>query len=175
MNQFTTEIVDALVKKQDITEVFRSHLEKAINSLLVTELTSFLDYEKYDRIGFNSGNSRNGSYSRTLHTEYGDLNIQIPRDRNGEFKQQTIAPYKRSNDTLESTVIHLFQKGITMSEIANLIEKMYGHHYTPQTISNMTKAVSETVEAFNNRQLHNRYVCVYLDATYIAIRRDTVS
>lgn len=175
MNQFTTELVDALVKKQDITEIFRSHLETAINSLLATELTAFLDYEKYDRIGFNSGNSRNGSYSRTLHTEYGDLNIQIPRDRNGEFKQQTVVPYKRSNDTLEATVIHLFQKGITMSEISNLIEKMYGHHYTPQTISNMTKAVSGTVEAFNKRPLHNRYVCVYLDATYIAVRRDTVS
>lgn len=175
MNQFTTEIIDALVKKQDITEVFRSHLETAINSLLATELTEFLDYEKYDRIGFNTGNSRNGSYTRTLHTEYGDIAIQIPRDRNGEFKQQTVAPYKRSNDTLETTVIHLFKKGITMSEIANLIEKMYGHHYTPQTISNMTKAVSATVEAFNNRPLHNRYVCVYLDATYIAVRRDTVS
>lgn len=175
MNQFTTEIGDALVKKQDITEVFRSHLEMAINSLLATELTEFLDYEKYDRIGFNSGNSRNGSYSRTLHTEYGDLTLQIPRDRNGEFKQQTVAPYKRSNDTLEETVIHLFKKGITMAEIAQLIEKMYGHHYTPQTISNMTKAVSETVEAFNNRPLHNRYVVVYLDATYIAVRRDTVS
>ncbi|GED21021.1 hypothetical protein KGI01_27620 [Kurthia gibsonii] len=62
-----------------------------------------------------------------------------------------------------------------MAEIAQLIEKMYGHHYTPQTISNMTKAVSETVEAFNNRPLHNRYVVVYLDATYIAVRRDTVS
>ena len=150
-----------LTKKQDITEVFRSHLEMAINSLLATELTEFLDYEKYDRIGFNSGNSRNGSYSRTLHTEYGDLTLQIPRDRNGEFKQQTVAPYKRSNDT--------------MAEIAQLIEKMYGHHYTPQTISNMTKAVSETVEAFNNRPLHNRYVVVYLDATYSAVRRDMVS
>src|SRR5699024_2886178 len=168
-------IVDALVKKQDITDVFRNHLEKAINSLLATELTAFLDYEKYDRSGFNSGNSRNGSYSRTLHTEYGDLNIQIPRDRNGEFKQQTVAPYKRSTDTLETTIIHLFQKGITMSEIASLIEKMYGHHYTPQTISNMTKTVSETVEAFNNRPLHDRYVCVYLDATFIPVRRDTVS
>lgn len=146
-----------------------------INSLLATELTEFLDYEKYERMGFNSGNSRNGPYSRTLHTEYGDLAIQILRDRNGEFKQQIVAPYKRSNDTLEATVIHLFKKGITMSEIAHLIEKMYGHHYTPQTISNMTKAVSETVEAFNNRPLHNRYVCVYLDATYIAVRRDTVS
>ena len=175
MNQFTTEIIDALVKKQDITEVFRSHLEMAINSLLATELTEFLNYEKYDRIGFNSGNSRNGVYSRTLHTEYGDLTIQIRRDRNGDFKQQTVPPYKRSNDTLEATVIHLFQKGITMSEIANLIEKMYGHHYTPQTISNMTKTESETVEAFNKRPLHHRYVCVYLDATYIPVRRDTVS
>ncbi|WP_181213520.1 transposase, partial [Mesobacillus zeae] len=78
MNQFTTDIVDALVKKQDITEVFRAHLETAVNKLLATELTSFLDYEKYDRIGFNSGNSRNGAYYRTLHTEYGDLKIAIP-------------------------------------------------------------------------------------------------
>ncbi len=61
-----------------------------------------------------------------------------------------------------------------MSEISNLIEKMYGHHYTPQTISNMTKAVSDTVKAFNKRPLHNSYVCVYLDATYIPVRRDTV-
>ncbi|MES5955049.1 IS256 family transposase [Bacillus fungorum] len=175
MKQFTSEIIEALVQKRDITEVFRAHLEKAMNTLLETELTSFLNYEKYDRMGFNSGNSRNGSYSRTLHTEYGDIHLQIPRDRNGEFKQQTVAPYQRSNDTLEATVIHLFQKGITMTEIAHLIEKMYGHHYTPQTISNMTKAVSEQVEAFHQRPLHSRYICVYLDATYIALRRETVS
>jgi putative transposase len=175
MNQFTTDIVDALVKKQDITEVFRAHLETAVNTLLATELTSFLDDEKYDRIGFNSGNSRNGAYSRTLHTEYGDLEMKIPRDRNGEFKQQTVAPYRRTNDTLESFVIHLFQKGVTMSEISDLIERMYGHHYTPQTISNMTKAMTEQVEAFRQRTLSPRYVCVYLDATYIAVKRETVS
>ncbi|KIL48470.1 transposase [Jeotgalibacillus soli] len=161
--------------KQDITEVFRAHLETAVNTLLETERTEFLDYEKYDRIGFNSVHSRNGASSRTFHTEYGDLNIQVPRDRNGDFKQQTVAPYKRSNDTLEATVIHLFKKGITMAEISSLIEKMYGHHDTPQTISNRTKAVSETVKALNNRTLHQRYVCAYLDATYIAVRRDTVS
>ena len=175
MNQFTTDIMQALVKKQDITEVFRLHLETAVNTLLKTELTAFLDYEKYDRLGFNSGNSRNGAYSRTLHTEYGDLEVTIPRDRNGEFKQKTVAPYKRSNDTLESFVIHMFQKGVTMSEISDLLEKMYGHHYTPQTISNMTKAMSEQVEAFKTRPLDSRYVCVYLDATYIALKRDTVS
>lgn len=175
MNQFTTDIVQALVKKEDITEVFRSHLELAVNTLLTSELTAFLDYEKYDRIGFNSGNSRNGFYSRTLHTEFLDLQISIPRDRNGEFKQQTIAPYRRSNDTLEAFVIHMFQKGVTTAEIANLIERMYGHHYTPQTISNMTKVMTEQVESFQARTLSARYTCVYLDATYIALKRETVA
>lgn len=175
MNHFTSDIMQALVKKEDITEVFRLHLEAAVNTLVKTELTAFLDYEKYDRIGFNSGNSRNGAYPRTLHTEFGDLEISIPRDRNGEFKQQTVAPYKRSNDTLESFVIHMYQKGVTMSEISDLLEKMYGHHYTPQTISNMTKVMSEQVEAFKSRSLDSRYVCVYLDATYIALKRDTVT
>jgi len=175
MNHFTTDLVQALVTKQDVTEIFRIHLEKAMNHLLATELTAFLDYEKYDRAGFNSGNSRNGNYTRTLHTEYGDLYLQIPRDRNGDFKQQTVAPYKRSNDTLESFVIHMFQKGVTMTEIADLIEKMYGHHYTPQTISNMTQVMVEHVDAFLKRSLAKRYVCVYLDATYIAVKRETVS
>ncbi|MDU7096529.1 MAG: IS256 family transposase [Enterococcus faecalis] len=132
MNDFTTEILKTLANKGDLNELFRVHLEKAVNTLLKTELTAFLDYEKYDRIGFNTGNSRNGSYDRTVKTEYGELHLQIPRDRNGEFKQQTVPAYRRTNDTLEETVIHLFRKGITMSEIADLIEKMYGHHYTPQ-------------------------------------------
>ena len=59
-----------------------------MNTLLATELTAFLDYDKYDRIGFNSGNSRNGLYARKLHTEYGDLEIMIPRDRNGNLNNR---------------------------------------------------------------------------------------
>ncbi|OSP64234.1 IS256 family transposase, partial [Enterococcus faecium] len=145
MNDFTTEILKTLANKGDLNELFRVHLEKAVNTLLKTELTTFLDYEKYDRIGFNTGNSRNGSYDRTVKTEYGELHLQIPRDRNGEFKQQTVPAYRRTNDTLEETVIHLFRKGITMSEIADLIEEMYGYHYTPQTMSKMTKVLTEEV------------------------------
>lgn len=68
MNHLTTDLIQALVTKQDITEVFRSHLESAMNQLLQTALTAFLAYDKYDRIGVNSGNSRNGVYGRTLHT-----------------------------------------------------------------------------------------------------------
>ncbi|RFA31612.1 IS256 family transposase, partial [Virgibacillus dokdonensis] len=71
-------------------------------------------------------------------------------------------------------VIHLYEKGITTDEIAHLIERMYGHHYTKQTVSNLTKLVAEDVQAFHERKLENRYACIYLDATQIPIRRNTV-
>ena len=175
MNDFTTEIMETLINKGDLDDLFRRHLELAINALLQDELTVFLDYEKYDRAGFNSGNSRNGNYSRSFKTEYGELNLVIPRDRNGDFSQQTLPAYKRTNDSLETTIIQLFQKGITMSEISELIEKMYGHHYTPQTISNMTKIVSEDIIAFKERSLESRYSVIFMDATHIPLKRQTVS
>ncbi|MDT6656193.1 IS256 family transposase [Enterococcus faecium] len=175
MNDFTTEIVQTLVTKGDLDDLFRRHLELAINALLQAELTVFLDYEKYDRAGFNSGNSRNGNYSRSFKTEYGELNLVIPRDRNGDFSQQTLPAYKRTNDSLETTIIQLVQKGITMSEISDLIEKMYGHYYKPQTISNMSKIVSEDVSAFKERTLEAKYSVIFMDATHIPLKRQTVS
>lgn len=175
MTNFTTEIMETLINKGDLDDLFRRHLELAINTLLQAELTAFLDYEKYDRTGFNSGNSRNGNYSRSFKTEYGELNLAIPRDRNGEFFQQTLPAYKRSNNSLETTIIQLFQKGVTMSEISELIEKMYGHYYTPQTISNITQIVSEDVVAFNERSLESQYSIIFMDATHIPLKRQTVS
>ncbi|MFC4696601.1 IS256 family transposase [Enterococcus aquimarinus] len=175
MTNFTTEIMETLINKGDLDDLFRRHLELPINTLLQAELTAFLDYEKYDRIGFNSGNSRNGNYSCSFKTEYGELNLVIPRDRNGEFSQQTLPANKRTDDSLETTIIQLFQKGITMSEISELIEKMYGHHYTPQTISNITQIVSEEVNAFKERTLESKYSVIFMDATHIPLKRQTVS
>ncbi|MDE8563246.1 transposase [Anoxybacillus rupiensis] len=126
MNHFTTDLVQALDHEARHTRHNRNFpypSGKSNESVAGTELTAFLDYEKYDRAGFHSGNSRNGNDTCTLHTEYGDLHLHISRDRNGDFKQQAVSPYKRSNDTLESFVIHIFQKGVTMAEIADLIEK----------------------------------------------------
>ena len=175
MHDFTTELAHCLSTGMDDTELFRSHLEKAINHLLETERTAFLDYEKWDTIGYNSGNSRNGYYSRSLKTIYGTLELQVPRDRLGEFNQQTVPPNKQRAEDLERTVIQLYQKGITTREIADLIEKMYGHHYSATTISNIAKLLDKDVKAFHGRTMKPRYVAVYCDATYLTVRRDTVA
>lgn len=174
MIDFTTEVTKILVNKGDLNELFRTHLEKAFNALLQVELSEFLNYEKYSRDGWNSGNSRNGFYNRNFETEYGMLNLKIPRDRNGDFVNQTLDPYGRRSDTLENTIIHMFQKGMSTRDIGNVIGKMYGHHYSAATISNMTKVVDELVDAFNKRPLASRYSCIFLDATVVPLRRDTV-
>lgn len=175
MSNSNTELYKALLSGSSIDEIIRKEIEDTINLLLKTELTSFLDYEPYDPIGYNSGNSRNGSYSRNLKTKYGEITVEIPRDRNGEFKQRTIAPYKRNTDDLETTILHLYSKGITTSEIADLIEKMYGHAYSKQTISNITKTIQNHVKEFHERRLNKQYVVVYMDATILNVRRDSVS
>ena len=175
MYNFNTAIIKALSQGFSIDEITRLEIETVVNQLLLTELTEFLDYEKYDVIGYNSGNLRNGYYSRTLDTKYGKINIEIPRDRNGEFKQQIFPGYDRKTDSLETTVLQLYSHGVTTFEIADLIEKMYGHAYRKQTISNITKAIEVNVDAFHQRPFSKRYIALYCDATMINVRRDSVA
>ena len=175
MPDFSTELTTALLNKIPVEEFFRQHLESAINEIIRIEQEAFLGYEKYSSEGWNTGNSRNGSYTRVFKTKYGALNIVIPRDRNGLFHQHTIPKHQRSSDSLETTVIQLYDKGITTREISDLIEKMYGHHYTPQTVSNMTESVAKQVGEFHSRPVAARFAVIYCDATYISLRRDSVA
>lgn len=105
-------------------------IERAVNDLLEAELTAFLGYDTYARSGWNFGNSRNGAYYCKIDTQFGEIEIQVPRDRNGKFHQHTLPNYKQHSDVLEDMVIKLYSKGVTTREIAYLIEKMYGSHYS---------------------------------------------
>ena len=175
MSQLNTELTAALLNHESLDEFFRSHLETAVNNLLKSELTAFLGYEKHSPEGYNTGNSRNGYYERDLDTKYGKLHIAVPRDRNGVFEQRLIPDYARRTDDLETTIITLYKKGITTREISELIEKLYGHYYSPATISNISKAVESQVKEFHNRQLSDKYVVIFMDATYLNVRRDSVA
>jgi len=179
MTDITTELNEAVVQGRSLSdawnELMRTELEHCVNELLQSELTAFLDYDKWSVDGYNTGNSRNGRYTRDIVTRFGKIKIEIPRDRNGEFQQHTVPRYKRNDGALEDMVIQMYSKGITTSEIASLIEKMYGSYYTPATISNITKTTEEMVKEFHSRLLSKRYSVIYGDATYISVRRDTVS
>lgn len=168
MNDFTKDMANALFNQDKINDLFRQKLQQAVNDLLESELTAFLGYNPYERDGWNTGNSRNGAYYRKVDTQFGQIEIKVPRDRNGEFHQHTMPDYKRHTDVLEQTVIKLYSKGVTTREIADLIEKMYGGYYSPAMVSNISK-----VEAYHQRHLSDKFFCVYLDATYIPLKRVT--
>ncbi len=138
-------------------------------------MTGFLKYEKYDRIGFNSGNSRNGTYERKLNTTHGELNLVIPRDRNSEFESPVVPKYERRDTRTEEIIVKLFQTGLTNEEITIIVESLYSKKYSTTTISNITEQVSANVESFRMKPLQEEYAVIYLDATYLPIRRDSVS
>lgn len=173
MNDFTKDMTNALFNQDKINDLFRQKLQQAVNDLLESELTAFLGYNPYERDGWNTGNSRNGAYYRKVDTQFGQIEIKVPRDRNGEFHQHTMPDYKRHTDVLVQTVIKLYSKGVTTREIADLIEKMYGGYYSPAMVSNISKEMIPKVEAYHQRHLSDKFFCVYLDATYIPLKRVT--
>lgn len=181
MNYFTTSLLKNLFTndnnlpffEQAVTELFRCELEKSINEILEFELTSFLDYERYDRS--DNLNSRNGYYYRKFDTKYGTLNLKVPRDRLCEFYSVLIPKYQRRDLSTHQTIIDLYQAGLTNSEIASMINKLCGASYSKQTVSNITDKVITNIEAFKNRPLSKEYAVVYTDATCFSLRRDTVS
>lgn len=173
MNDFTKDMANALFNQDKINDLFRQKLQRAVNDLLESELTAFLGYNPYERDGWNTGNSRNVAYYRKVDTQFGQIEIKVPRDRNGEFHQHTMPDYKRHTDVLEQTVIKLYSKGVTTREIADLIEKMYGGYYSPAMVSNISKEMIPKVEAYHQRHLSDKFFCVYLDATYIPLKRVT--
>ncbi|KXN79678.1 IS256 family transposase, partial [Lactobacillus helveticus] len=164
MNDFTKNITQALFNQDKINDLLRHEIQQAANDLLESELTAFLGYDPY---------ARNGAYFRKIDTQFGSIEVQVPRDRNGMFHQHTLPDYKQHTDLLEDMVIKLYSKGVTTREIANLIEKMYGSHYSPAQVSNISKQMIPKVEAYHKRKLSDKFFCVYLDATYIPLRRET--
>lgn len=178
MHDFTTKLIHCLANgekmEESIQELFRFELENAVNELLKLELTGFLNYEKWDRSGFNSGNSRNGYYERKMNTVHGELNLVILRDRNGEFESPVVPKYGRRDTDTEDLILKLFQSGLTNTEISEIVELLYAKKYSRGTISNITDLVSVNVEAFRKRSLTSEYAVIYPDATYVPLRRDTV-
>jgi transposase-like protein len=154
-----------------INDLIKNFIEK----MLKGELTEFLNYDKYDSAGKNSGNSRNGNYSRNLQTKYGVIeNLEVPRDRNNDFQTALFEPYKRRDNWLEQTVIQMYARGLSTRDIADLIEKMYGQKYSATSVSNLTDIALKEIEQWKKRPLEKRYSVIFIDALSIKIRREHV-
>lgn len=116
-------------------------------------MTDHLGYESNSPSGKNSGNSRNGRNRKTVKSSEGDVNIEVPRDRNGSFEPQIIRKRQRRLEGLDYKLIELYARGLSTREIQDELTEMYGTEVSAALISNVTNSVLEDVQAWQARPL----------------------
>jgi putative transposase len=151
-----------------LSEMTKAVLERALK----TELTIDLGYEPGDPAGRGSGNSRNGSYPKTVLTDIGAVDIDVPRDRNGTFEPQLIPKGTSRLEGFNERVIALYARGMTVRDVQAHLKEIYKVDVSPDLISTITDAVLDELREWQNRPLDSVYPVIYLDAIVCKVRHD---
>ena len=152
--------------------VFSNLFSKSLEVMIQGELTDHLGYDKYEAVGKNSGNSRNGSYKRKIRTSNGDGEINVARDRNGEFKPEILRKYQTSSNEIEDKVVAMYSHGMTARDITQMLKDSFGLSLSATAISQITDKIWPLVEEWQNRPLKETYALVYLDCIHVKLRRE---
>ncbi len=157
--------------ENQLDSMVREFVKEKLETMMKEEMNSFFEHEHPEL-----KNQKNGFYQRQLDTKYGRLeDLQVPRDRENAFQTEIFSPYQRREQWLGETIITMYQKGVSTREIGQFIERILGHSYSAATISQITNVVAEDIESWQQRPLKKRYSVLYLDGTYLKLRRDDVA
>src|SRR6202142_3492130 len=149
-----------------LKQLTKALLERALQA----ELTEHVGYEKHDPAGNNSGNSRNGTAKKSLKGDFGEIELETPRDRNGSFEPKIVSKGQTRFTGFDDKIISMYSRGMTTREIEGHLKEMYGIEVSPTLISNVTEAVMEEVKAWQSRPLDEVYPIVYMDALRVKVR-----
>lgn len=146
--------------------------KRLVERTLEAELTDHLGYEPHATKGHGSGNNRNGKGHKTLQSDNGELEIEVPRDRNGTFEPQLVKKRQRRLEGFDDKVLALYARGLSTRDIQGQFEELYGVRVSPTLISNVTNAVMEDVRAWQSRPLSSVYPILYFDALFVKSRQE---
>jgi putative transposase len=149
-----------------LKQLTKALLERALNA----ELTEHVGYDKHDPAGYNSGNSRNGATKKKLKGDFGEIELETPRDRNGSFEPAIVSKGQTRFSGFDDKIISMYSRGMTTREIEGHLKEMYGVDVSPGLISNVTEAVMEEVKAWQSRPLDEVYPILYMDALRVKVR-----
>lgn len=155
-----------------VTSLVKQMTKRLLERALQGELTHHLGYEKHAAAGRGSGNSRNGTSRKTLKGDVGEVTIEIPRDRNGDFEPRLITKHQTRFDGFDEKIISMYARGMSARDIQGHLEELYGVEVSAGLISEVTNEVSEEVKAWQQRPLAVLYPILYLDALYVKIRHE---
>ncbi len=173
------EVLDELLKDytgpEDITgpDGLLKQLTKAlIERAMDAEMTMHLGYEKSDQAEKDTTNRRNGKTKKTLRSDQGPLEIEVPRDREGEFEPEIVPKHQRDFKGFDDKILSMYARGMTTREIAAHLKEIYGTEVSPELISRATDSVKELLEDWRSRTLESFYPILFLDALVINVRED---
>jgi transposase-like protein len=155
--------------------VLQQLTKRLLESALEGEITDHLGYDRHDPAGRNTGNSRNGTRSKTVLTEVGPVEVTVPRDREGSFEPKIVAKRQKRLTGVDEMVISLSAKGLTTGEVQAHLAEVYGAEVSRQTISTITDKVVEGMAEWQNRPLDPVYPVIFIDAINVKIRDGKVA
>ena len=157
----------------DIQELFKETIAEFVEGSLESELDNELGYEPYDVKNKETDNSRNGHSKKTLRTSMGKVNIDVPRDRNGDFEPKILPKNQTSiSQDMENKIISMYAKGMSTSDIEDHIRDIYGLEISDTTVSRITDKVLPTAKEWQQRPLESVYAVVFLDAIHYHVRSE---
>jgi putative transposase len=151
-----------------LKQLTKAVLERAMGA----ELSNHLGYEKHDSAGRGSGNNRNGKSRKTVQGDFGAVEIEVPRDRNGSFEPKILPKHERRFRGFDEKILSMYARGMSTRDIQAHLEEIYGVDVSASLISEVTDAVVEEVRAWQNRPLEPIYMIVYLDALIVKMRHE---
>jgi len=173
----TQELAKFLAKNceniSDVQSLLKELFKGTIEEMLESEMDEHLGYNKHSVEGIGSGNSRNGYNKKTLQSEYGEIPLNVPRDRNGEFSPKVIGKYKTKTDDLENRVIAMYAKGMSNRDIEDHLKDIYGVEASASLISRITDKILPAVMEWQSRPLDSIYPIVFLDGIVFKVRKDS--
>lgn len=174
------EVLDELLKDykgpDDITgpDGLLKQLTKAlVERAMQAELTGHLGYEKSDPSPKATENRRNGATKKKLRSEQGPMEIEVPRDRDGEFEPAIVPKHQREFKGFDDKILSMYARGMTTREIAGHLKEIYGTDVSPELISRATDSVKELLDEWRNRPLEPFYPILFLDALVIPVKDDS--
>ena len=173
--------IDQLIDQLDLSGITQEEMfgeggliktltTRLLNKALEAEMDHHLGYKKNSAEGNNTGNSRNGHTTKKVLTRDQEVEIEVPRDRNGEFDPVIVPKYSKRIELFNDQIISLYARGMTARDIVNHLKEIYNVDVSPALISEVTNAVMDDVNEWRRRSLDDMYAIVYLDALRINSR-----
>ena len=176
LNERKRNIISSLLEEydietaDDIQEALKDLLGGTIKSMLESEMDEHLGYKNYERNDNN--NYRNGTKKKTLRSNYGEFEIDVPQDRQSSFEPEVVKKRQKDISNIDQKIISMYAKGMTTRQIAEQMEEIYGFECSESFISNVTDKIIAEIEDWQKRPLDEVYPIVFIDAVHFSVRED---